>query len=196
MRDEYEAIHRAGLVLQLDCPDLAAMATIEDSLGAFRAKMALRVEALNHAVAAIPAEAMRMHVCWGNLEAPRHNDVALKDIIDIVLKAKPAGLLLMAANGRHEHEWNVFEDVVLPEGKYLIPGVLDTSTNIIEHPEVVAQRIVRYASVVGRERVMAGTDCGFATGATFQLVAPTIVWAKLQAMSDGAELATNELWGR
>src|SRR5262249_50062077 len=113
MREEYEAIHAAGLVLQLDCPDLAAMATLEDSLDAFRAKMELRVEALDHAVANIPAEAMRMHVCWGNLEAPRHNDVELKDIIDVVLKAKPAGIMLMAANGRHEHEWKVFEDVDL-----------------------------------------------------------------------------------
>ena len=156
MREEYQAIHRAGIVLQLDCPDLAGQAPVEDSLEAFRKKMELRVNAINLAVEAIPAEDMRMHVCWGNGEFPRHKDVPLKDILDILLKAKPAGLMLMASNGRHEHEWKVFEDMDLPEGKYLIPGVLDSTTNIIEHPEVVAQRILRYASVVGKERVHGG----------------------------------------
>jgi 5-methyltetrahydropteroyltriglutamate--homocysteine methyltransferase len=195
MREEYEAIHRADIVLQLDCPDLAGQFPVEDSLKAFRQKMELRVSALNHAVQAIPAEAMRMHVCWGNGEFPRIKDVPLKDIIDILFKAKPAGLLLMASNGRHEHEWKVFEDIELPEGKYLIPGVLDSTTNIVEHPEVVAQRILHYASVVGRERVMAGTDCGFATAATESPeVVPSVVWEKFKAMRDGAAIASRELW--
>ena len=146
MREEYEAIHQAGFVLQLDCPDLAMTAPRLDSLEDFRKQMELSVEAVNHAVADIPAEAMRIHVCWGNGEFPRTTDVELKDIIDLVLKAKPAGIMLMASNGRHEHEWKVFEDVKLPDGKYLIPGVLDSTTNVVEHPEVVAQRLAQYAT--------------------------------------------------
>jgi len=137
---------------------------------------------------------LSVHVCWGNWEIPRKNDVALRDIIDVVLRAKPAGIMLMASNGRHAHEWKVFEEVKLPEGKYLIPGVLDTTTNIIEHPEVVAQRLALYAGVVGKENVMAGTDCGFGTGAGMQRVVPSVVWAKLQAMAEGAALASKELW--
>ncbi len=194
MREEYEAIHRAGLTLQVDCPDLAMTAPGAGSLENFRRQMELNVEALNHAVANIPAEAMRIHVCWGNLEMPRASDVELKDIIDIVLKAKPAGIMLMASNGRHAHEWAVFEDVKLPDGKYLIPGVLDPTTNIIEHPEAVAQRLIRYAGVVGRENVMAGTDCGFGTIAGLELAVPSVVWAKLQSMAEGARLATQRLW--
>jgi 5-methyltetrahydropteroyltriglutamate--homocysteine methyltransferase len=193
MRREYEAIHRAGLVLQLDCPDLA-IPVVGTPLDEFRRQIALRVEALNHAVAGIPAEAMRIHVCWGNWEMPRKNDVPLAGIIDILLGARPAGMMLMASNGRHAHEWRVFEDVALPDGKYLIPGVLDTTTNVIEHPEVVAQRLALYARVVGRENVMAGTDCGFGTGAGMQRVVPSVVWAKLQAMAEGAALASKELW--
>src|SRR6185369_13010297 len=150
MRQEYEAIHRAGLVLQLDCPDLAMTAPGAGSLENFRAQMELNIEALNHALANIPAEAARIHICWGNGEFPRTSDVELKDIIDIVLKAKPAGLMLMASNGRHAHEWKVFQDIKLPDGKYVIPGVLDSTTNIVEHPEVVADRLIRYAEVVGR----------------------------------------------
>lgn len=194
MRQEYEAICKAGIVLQLDCPDLA-LPVIGSTMGEYRSNLELRVEALNHAVANIPAETMRVHVCWGNGEFPRKHDVALRDIIDILLKLKPAGLLLMASNGRHEHEWRVFADVKLPEGKYLIPGVIDPTTNIIEHPEVVAQRLVRYAEVVGRENVMAGTDCGFGTWASAGwLIAPSVVWAKFQSMTQGAAIASDELW--
>ncbi|MBV9047365.1 MAG: cobalamin-independent methionine synthase II family protein [Solirubrobacterales bacterium] len=194
MREEYEAIHHAGFVLQLDCPDFAMTAPGFDSLAAFREQMQRSVEALNHAVANIPAEEMRIHVCWGNGEMPRTADVELKDIIDLILQAKPAGIMLMASNGRHEHEWRVFEDVKLPDGKYLIPGVLDSTSNVVEHPEVVAQRLERYARVVGRENVMAGTDCGFGTVAGMQLVVATVTWAKFRAMTEGARLATQRLW--
>jgi 5-methyltetrahydropteroyltriglutamate--homocysteine methyltransferase len=195
MREEYEAIHKAGFVLQLDCPDLAMTAPGAESLESFRAQMELNVEALNHAVANIPAEAMRIHICWGNIEMPRTDDVELKDIIDIVLKAKPAGIMLMGSNGRHAHEWTVFQDVKLPDDKYVIPGVLDSTSNIVEHPEVVAQRLTQYASVVGRENVMAGTDCGFGTVAGMQLVVASVTWAKFQAMAEGARLASERLWG-
>ncbi|PZS05721.1 MAG: hypothetical protein DLM56_02335 [Pseudonocardiales bacterium] len=142
----------------------------------------------------IPADAMRIHVCWGNGEMPRTSDVELKDIIDLILKAKPDGVMIMASNGRHEHEWRVFQDVELPDGKYLIPGVLDSTTNIVEHPEVVAERLVRYADVVGRENVMAGTDCGFGTVAGMQVVVASVAWAKLRSMAEGARLASERLW--
>lgn len=194
MRDEYEAIHRAGFVLQLDCPDLAMTAPGAGSLENFRKQMERNVEALNHAVANIPAEAMRIHICWGNGEMPRTTDVELKDIIDIVLKAKPDGVMLMAANGRHAHEWKVFQDVKLPANKYVIAGVLDSTTNIVEHPQVIADQLVRYGEVVGREHVMAGTDCGFGTIAGMQVVVPTVAWAKFRAMTEGAQLATQRLW--
>jgi 5-methyltetrahydropteroyltriglutamate--homocysteine methyltransferase len=194
MREEYEAIHDAGFVLQLDCPDFAMTAPGAGSVENFRKQLELSVEALNHALADIPAEATRIHICWGNGEMPRTSDVELKDIIDIVLKAKPAGIMLMASNGRHAHEWRVFEDVKLPEGKYVIPGVLDSTTNVVEHPEVVSDRLTQYAQVVGRENVMAGTDCGFGTAAGMQVVVPTVVWAKFEAMARGAELATQRLW--
>jgi 5-methyltetrahydropteroyltriglutamate--homocysteine methyltransferase len=157
--------------------------------------MELSVEAINHALANIPAEATRIHICWGNGEMPRTTDVELKDIIDIILKAKPAGLMLMASNGRHEHEWKVFKDVRLPDGKYVIPGVLDSTTNVVEHPEVVADRLIRYAGVVGKENVMAGTDCGFGTMAGMDTVVPTVTWAKFQAQAEGARIASEQLWG-
>jgi 5-methyltetrahydropteroyltriglutamate--homocysteine methyltransferase len=195
MREEYEAIHRAGLVLQLDCPDLAMTAPGAGSLENFRRQMELNIEALNHALANIPAEAMRIHICWGNGEFPRTRDVELKDIIDIVLKAKPAGLMLMASNGRHAHEWKVFGDVKLPDGKYVIPGVLDSTTNVVEHPEVVADRLIRYAEVVGRDNVMAGTDCGFGTMAGMDTVVPTVTWAKFRSQAEGAKIASEHLWG-
>jgi 5-methyltetrahydropteroyltriglutamate--homocysteine methyltransferase len=195
MREEYEAIHRAGLVLQLDCPDLAMTAPGAGSLENFRRQMGLRVEAINHALANIPAEAARIHICWGNGEIPRTRDVELKDIIDIILKVKPAGLMLMASNGRHAHEWKVFRDAKLPEGKYVIPGVLDSTTNIVEHPEVVADRLIRYAEVVGRENVMAGTDCGFATMAGTDVVVPSVAWAKFRSQAEGAKIASAHLWG-
>ena len=164
------------------------------SLDNFRKQIELGVEALNHALANIPAEASRIHVCWGNGECPRTSDVELKDIIDIVLKAKPAGIMLMASNGRHAHEWTVFEDVKLPDGKYVIPGVLDSTSNVVEHPEVVAQRLIQYANVVGRENVMAGTDCGFGTVAGMHVVVPTVAWAKFRAQAEGARIASARLW--
>jgi 5-methyltetrahydropteroyltriglutamate--homocysteine methyltransferase len=196
MKVEYDEIHRGGFVLQLDCPDLAVTRhrigaeSVED----FRRFVRLHVEAINHATRDIPAEAMRMHVCWGNYEGPHHHDVPLRDILDVVLEARPAAISFEAANPRHAHEWRVFEDVALPDGKVLIPGVLDTTTNYIEHPELVAERIGRYARLVGRESVIAGTDCGFASFAGSSAVDPAIVWAKLAAMAEGAELASRELW--
>jgi 5-methyltetrahydropteroyltriglutamate--homocysteine methyltransferase len=197
MKVEYDAIHQAGSLLQVDCPDLAAGQHIrfaDAGLEAFRRRAGLQVEALNHALAAIPPERMRMHLCWGNYEGPHHRDVPLKDIIDIVLKARPAAISFEAANPRHAHEWRVFQQVKVPEGRVLIPGVLDTTTNFIEHPELVAERIIRFANLVGREKVMAGADCGFSTFAGSTRVFPGIVWAKLQAMVEGARLASQQLW--
>ena len=196
MKAEYDAIHRAGLVLQLDCPDLACEWSIgpEVSTAEFRRVVARRLEALDHATRDIPPDRIRLHLCWGNYEGPHQGDVPLADIIDLVLAARPTAVSFEAANPRHEHEWAVFEDVRLPEGKVVIPGVLDSTTNYIEHPELVAQRLVRYAGVVGRENVIAGSDCGFATFAGLVPVDPQITWAKLAAMAEGARLASQELW--
>ncbi len=196
MKEEYEAIARAGFVLQLDCPDLAMGRHIQfpdQSLEEFRRQARLNVEALNHATAGIDPDQMRMHLCWGNYEGPHHRDVGLKDIIDIVFAARPNAISVEACNPRHEHEWQLFEDVKLPEGKVLIPGVIDSTNNYIEHPELVAQRLVRYARLVGQENVMAGSDCGFDTFAGMSAVDPKITWAKFQAMADGARLATEQL---
>src|SRR3954471_15626325 len=196
MKVEYNEIHRAGLVLQLDCPDLAFTRHRigAESLEDFRRFVRLHVEAIDHATRDIPPEALRMHVCWGNYEGPHHRDVPLRDIVDIVLGARPAAVSFEAANPRHAHEWRIFQDVELPDGKVLVPGVLDTTTNYVEHPELVAQRIGRYARLVGRENVIAGTDCGFASFAGSSAVDPAIVWAKLGAMAEGAALASAELW--
>jgi len=197
MKAEYEAIHRAGFLLQVDCPDLAMGRHIQFadlSVPEFRKKAALHVEALNHALAAIPAEAVRLHLCWGNYEGPHHRDVELKDIVNIVTKAKAAAISFEAANPRHEHEWKVWQDAKLPAGQILIPGVIDSSTNFIEHPALVAERIMRFAQVVGRENVIAGTDCGFSTFAGFTVVEPAIAWAKLAALVEGARIASRELW--
>jgi 5-methyltetrahydropteroyltriglutamate--homocysteine methyltransferase len=195
MKVEYDEVHRAGLVLQLDCPDLAAARHRGgQSLEEFRRMAKLHIEALNHATRDIPPEDMRLHACWGNREGPHTRDVPLRDIIDLLLQARPAALSFEAANPRHAHEWTVFEDVRLPDGKVLIPGVLDSTTNYVEHPELVAQRLVQYARLVGRERVIAGSDCGFATFATSPTVHPTVTWAKLRAMADGARLASGRLW--
>src|SRR5262245_49717883 len=166
MKEEYKAISQAGFLLQVDCPDLAMGRHIQfaaASFAEFRKNATLQVEALNHAVADIPPERMRLHLCWGNYEGPHHYDVPLRDIIDEVFKARPMGLSFEGANPRHEHEWAIFDDIKLPDDKVLIPGVLDTTTNYIEHPELVAQRLVRYAALVGRENVIAGADCGFGT---------------------------------
>ena len=197
MKREYSAIATAGFLLQVDCPDLAMgwnTLFADLSLQEFRKVVALHIEALNYALADIPTEQLRMHLCWGNNEGPHHRDVALKDIVDLVLKARPMAISFVGANPRHEHEWKVWKDVKLPDGKVIIPGVIDSTTNFVEHPELVAERIVRYASVVGRENVIAGSDCGFGTSATSTMVDPKITWAKLQAMAEGARLATQELW--
>lgn len=197
MRHEYETVTRAGLVLQLDCPDLAMGRHIQFAglgLDEFRAMARLHVEALNHAVANIPPDQLRLHLCWGNYEGPHHHDVPLADILDIVLTARPSGISFEAANPRHAHEWKVFERVKLPEGKVIVPGVIDSTTNFIEHPELVAERIGRYARLVGRENVIAGTDCGFGTWVGQAAVDPDVAWAKLAALAEGARLASRELW--
>jgi len=198
MRAEYESVAKAGFVLQLDCPDLAmgrhiqyAHLGIED----FRKQARLHIEALNHAIADIPAEQVRLHLCWGNYEGPHHCDVPLKDIIEVVFQAKASGLSFEAANPRHAHEWTVFEEVKLPSGKVLIPGVIESKTNFIEHPELIAQRIGRYAKLVGRENVIAGSDCGYGTWVGQAAVDPAVVWAKLASMAEGARLATRQFWG-
>ena len=199
MKEEYDAIAQAGFVLQIDCPDLAMgrhLAFPDLSTSEFLRIAEANVEALNHALRDIPPDRLRLHLCWGNYEGPHHRDIPLKDILSIVLKARPQALSLEGANPRHEHEWAVFQGVKLPEDKLLIPGVLDSTTNFIEHPELIAQRLVRYAEVVGKENVIAGSDCGFGTFArsTYQ-VEPEIVWAKLRAMAEGARLASAALWG-
>jgi len=197
MRHEYETIARAGVILQIDCPDLAMGRHIQYArlgLDEFRKAARLHVEALNHATANIPPEQLRMHVCWGNYEGPHHYDVPLADIIDLVFAARPAGISFEAANPRHGHEWALFERVKVPEGKVLIPGVIESKTNYIEHPELVAQRIGRYAKLVGRERVIAGTDCGFGTWVGQAAVDPGVVWAKMRSLAEGARLASREFW--
>ena len=195
MKVEYDEIHRAGIVLQLDCPDLAMSGHMfGESLDEFRARARVNVAAINRATRDIPPDAMRMHLCWGNYEGPHHHDIALRDVIDIAFEARPAAVAFEGANPRHEHEWTVFEDIKLPEGKVIIPGVLDSTTNFIEHPELVAQRLVRYGKLVGPENMMAGSDCGFATFASYLSVEPEITWAKLHAMTEGAALASKELY--
>jgi 5-methyltetrahydropteroyltriglutamate--homocysteine methyltransferase len=196
MRDEYRAIVDAGFVLQLDCPDLAMSRHnrfADLSLAEFRKMAELHVEVLNTALEGLPEDRLRLHLCWGNYEGPHQLDVELRDIIDIIFKARAQAISFEGANPRHENEWRVFRDVRLPDGKILVPGVIDSTTNFIEHPEVVADRIERYASVVGKENVIAGTDCGFGTFATGGTVFPDIAWAKLKALSEGAALATKEL---
>lgn len=197
MKPEYDMIAASGLVLQVDCPDLALgrhFAPKPLDVSTFRARIVQRVEALNHALRDIPPDRIRMHICWGNYASPHHHDIPLSEIADIVLRARPAALLVEAANPRHSHEWRVFQDVALPEGKVLVPGVIDTLSAYIEHPRVVADRILRYAQAVGRQNVIAGTDCGFATFADSPAVDPDVAWAKLGALVDGAEIASRELW--
>jgi len=197
MRPEYETIARSGVVLQIDCPDLGMGRHIQYaglSVAEWRKKAEMHVEALNHATANIPAEQLRMHLCCGNYEGPHHCDVALTDVIDIVFRARPSAIALEAANPRHAHEWRVFETVKLPDGKTLIPGVIESKSNFIEHPELIAQRIGRYANLVGRENVMAGSDCGFGTWVGQAAVDPDVVWAKMAAMAEGARMASREFW--
>jgi 5-methyltetrahydropteroyltriglutamate--homocysteine methyltransferase len=200
MKEEYDAIVAAGLILQLDCPDLPGSETslddaTEDEVAEFRKGVAMRLAAVDHATRDIPPDRMRMHLCWGNGEGPHHTDVPLARFVDLVLAARAGAISFEGANPRHEHEWVLWEDVKLPDGKVIIPGVLDSTTNFIEHPELVAQRIARYADVVGKENVIAGTDCGFATIAGMHTVDPRITWAKLAAMAEGARLASGRLWG-
>lgn len=199
MRAEYELITQAGLLLQIDAPDLAMGRhtmyrhhTTDD----FLRSASRHVEVLNHALRNVPAERVRMHVCWGNYEGPHHHDVPLEQLLPIVLKARVQGLLIEGANPRHEHEWAVFREQRLPEDKVLIPGVISSTTNYIEHPLLVAERLCRYADAVGRERVMAGTDCGFGTFAGFGPVDPDVAYLKLKSLSDGAAIASQRLWGR
>ena len=197
MRHEYETVAKAGFVLQIDCPDLAMGRHIQYadlSLSGFRERARLHIEALNHAVANIPAEQLRMHLCWGNYEGPHHRDVPLADIIDIVFTAKPDAISLEAANPRHAHEWMIFEKVKLPDGKVLIPGVIESKSNFIEHPELIAHRIGRYAKLVGRENVIAGSDCGYGTWVGQAAVDPDVVFAKFKAMAEGAALASRQFW--
>jgi 5-methyltetrahydropteroyltriglutamate--homocysteine methyltransferase len=197
MRHEYETIVAAGHMLQVDCPDLAMGRHTqyrELSLAEFRGRMELHIEALNRALVNIPAGKVRMHLCWGNYPGPHHCDVPFEDIVDLIWTAKPHAIQFEAANPRHAHEWTLFDDVKLPEGKMLIPGVLEVQSNYIEHPDLVAQRILRYADRVGRDNLMAGTDCGFSIHVGTAGVDPDVVWAKLAALAQGAEIASRRLW--
>ena len=197
MRPEYEAIVAAGFDLQIDCPDLAMGRHIQYAnleVAEFRKRAAEHVEALNGALANVPAERVRMHLCWGNYEGTHLCDVPLSDIVDVVLSAKPAALSLEAANPRHAHEWAVFENTKLQEGKVLIPGVIESKSNFIEHPEVIANRISNYAKLVGRENVIAGSDCGYGTWVGQAAVDPDIVWAKFAALTEGARIASSRFW--
>ena len=197
MRHEYEAIVAGGFEVQIDCPDLAMGRHIQYAnleLSEFRKRAGAHVEALNQALANIPPERARIHICWGNYEGPHHRDVPLGDIIDIVFSARPSFVSFEAANPRHAHEWALFETVKLPAGKILIPGVIESKSNFIEHPELIANRISNYAKLVGRENVIAGSDCGYGTWVGQAAVDADVVWAKLAALTEGARIATNRLW--
>ena len=199
MRDEYEAIVEAGWLLQLDSPDLGlGRHTLfkDKSDGEYQKLAHLHVEALNHALRNIPAARLRLHVCWGNYEGPHHRDAPMELVLPVALRAKPQALLFESANPRHAHEWEVFKQAQIPDDKILAPGVIDSTTNFIEHPRLVAERILRFAAIVGRERVIAGTDCGFSTFAGFGVVDEDIVYAKLATLAEGASLASERLWGR
>lgn len=196
MREEYETIVEAGFDLQLDCPDLAmSRHTGFQNLSEeeFLRTAAANVEALNAATANIPAEKMRMHICWGNYEGPHDHDIALEKVIDIVLAARPATILFEAANPRHEHEWAVWRDAKLPDEKILAPGLIDTCSNYVEHPELIAQRIERFAAIVGKDRVIASTDCGFGTFAGYGKIDPAVTWKKLRVLREGADRAESRL---
>jgi 5-methyltetrahydropteroyltriglutamate--homocysteine methyltransferase len=198
MWEEYEAVVNAGFVLQLDCPDLAmARHTSFQELDEteFLKRAAFHVEVLNNALRNVPADRARIHICWGNYEGPHDHDIAFAKVAPVLIQAKPMALVVEAANPRHAHEWTVWQDVKLPDDKILIPGVIDTSTNYVEHPELVAQRICQFADIVGRERVIAGTDCGFGTFAGYGKIDPDISFKKLAAMVEGAAIASKRLWG-
>ncbi|HEX3838166.1 MAG TPA: cobalamin-independent methionine synthase II family protein [Steroidobacteraceae bacterium] len=196
LQSEYEGIVQAGIILQIDAPDLAmGRHTMyrDRTLDEFDTLAARHIEILNHALRNVPADRVRMHVCWGNYEGPHHHDVPMERLLPIVLKAKPQGLLFEAANPRHAHEWTVFRNARIPDDKILIPGVLSTTTNYVEHPQLVAERIERFAHIVGRDRVIAGTDCGFGTFAGFGPVEPDIAYMKLQSLVEGARIASRRL---
>ena len=197
MKVEYEKITEAGLILQVDCPDLAMGRHIRfrdvDTV-TFKKAAQAQVEALNYALENVSAERVRMHLCWGNYEGPHHHDIDLREIIDIVLSAKPQAIQFEGANPRHQHEWQTWAEANIPDDKILIPGTLDTTTNFVEHPELVAQRIERFSNIVGKERVIAGTDCGFGTFAGFGAVHPDIAYAKLRSLAEGARIASERLW--
>lgn len=197
MRAEYEAIVDAGLLLQLDSPDLGLGRHMmfkgrpdED----YERLAGIHVEALNHAVRNIDASRLRLHVCWGNYEGPHTHDAPMSQVLPIALKAKPQALLFESANPRHAHEWTTFAEADIPDDKVLVPGVIDTTTHFVEHPELIAQRIERFAGIVGRDRVMAGTDCGFSSFAGYEGIDPEIAYAKLESLAQGAALASERLW--
>jgi 5-methyltetrahydropteroyltriglutamate--homocysteine methyltransferase len=199
MQPEYEAIVAAGFVLQLDCPDLAMAhhTSFQDlSEAEFLKRAAFHIETLNHALRNVPADRCRIHICWGNYEGPHDHDIDFAKVAPVLIRAKPMALVVEAANPRHAHEWAVWQQVKLPDDKILIPGVLDTSTNYVEHPELVAERLCRFAELVGRERVIAGSDCGFGTFAGYGKLDPDISFKKLRAMAEGAAIASRRLWRR
>ena len=198
MREEYETIVQSGLLLQVDCPDLAMgrhsrFRDLTDE--EFLRTAEVQVDALNHALANVPADRTRLHICWGNYEGPHTHDIPLVRVLPLLFKAKPMALLIEGANPRHEHEWEIWKTYRLPSEKILVPGVLDSSCNFVEHPELIAQRLIRFAENVGRERVIAGTDCGFGTFAGFGPVHPSVCWLKMRSLAEGAALASNKLWG-
>jgi 5-methyltetrahydropteroyltriglutamate--homocysteine methyltransferase len=199
LREEYKAIVDAGLMVQIDdafLPYMYDVAFAADQLEQYRKWAAIRIEALNHAIEGLPEDRIRYHICWGSFNTPHVTDVPLKDIVDLVLRVKAGGYCIEMGNPRHEHEWRVWENVKLPPGRKLIPGVISHSTNVVEHPELVAERLMRLARLVGRENVLGGTDCGFAQSPYVRRVHPSIMWAKLKALAEGARLASRELWGR
>ncbi len=199
LREEYKAIIDAGLMVQIDdafLPYMYDVAFAAEDLAEYRKWAAVRIDALNHAIAGLPEERIRYHICWGSFATPHVTDVPLRDIVDLVLKVKAGAYCIEMANPRHEHEWRVWENVKLPPGRKLIPGVISHTTNVVEHPELVAERLTRLARLVGRENVLGGTDCGFAQSPHVRRVHPSIMWAKLEALAEGARLASRELWGR
>jgi 5-methyltetrahydropteroyltriglutamate--homocysteine methyltransferase len=200
MKTEYRTIVEAGFVLQIDCPDLGSCRNNQYrdlSDEQFRKIAARNIDALNAATEGLPADKMRLHICWGNYEGPHSFDLPLLKIIDIAFKARPQAISIEAANPRHEHEWEDLKTIKIPDDKIMIPGVIDSTTNFVEHPRLVAQRIGRYADIVGRERVIAGVDCGFGTAVRSDpIVVDSIVWAKLRALSEGAAIASKKLWGK